>query len=273
MKQFDESIKVEEARIARKKAEAFACRRYSEKFASNIKLHDHVREKHNKKLTASSPTIAIVTPPVLFLLAPSATITTVTLFASPSTSASTSKKSIFWAEIVSRPKLSAMLSRLFRSTALSTPSATFSHSSHLQPILHQNSANNITRRLFTTSYLTMQDLYTRFHGKPKPTSLIIIRIRLPSASSSNLRQARITVYFKLFASNSPGLTAQLVSNRKYADLNTSGKSPEIDNLALFSKVLASHFTRYHICRRCTQHFTSGNMLHRHLPHCSPCTQR
>ena len=131
----------------------------------------------------------------------------------------------------------------------------------------------------------MQNLYTRFHGKPKPRSLTTTQIRLPPAFSAGMRprQMRITQYFKPAANSlTPRLptprpsvstsNAKLASNRKHEDLNISGKSPEIDNLTSFSKASASQFT-HHICRRCMQHFISENMLHRHLPHCSRSTKR
>lgn len=144
-------------------------------------------------------------------------------------------------------------------------------------MLHQKSVNSITKRpsitRFKTSYITMQDLYTRFYDKPKFTSLIIIQIRLPLAFPSGMRtrQMRIIQYFKS-AVNSFGSVTELISIRKYADSRGSNKSPEIDDLASFSKALTSHPT-HRTCHRCTQHFISGNMLHRHLPYCSRCTKQ
>ena len=42
------------ARIVKKRAERFVCKRYSIKFANNIKLHVHVRERHIKRATSNS---------------------------------------------------------------------------------------------------------------------------------------------------------------------------------------------------------------------------
>ena len=119
----------------------------------------------------------------------------------------------------------------------------------------------------------MQNLYTKFHKKPKPTSLTIIQIRLPPAPFSNIRtrQMRITQYFKS-AINSSKSVIKLAPAKKYADSQGLSKSPKIDNLASFSKTLASHLT-YHICRRCAQQFTSKNILHRHLSHCNKNIKR
>ena len=59
------------ARIAKERAERFACKRCFVKFASNIKLHVHVREHHTKKLIALSTSffsftfsLTVVSPPV-----------------------------------------------------------------------------------------------------------------------------------------------------------------------------------------------------------------
>ena len=76
------------ARIAKEKAarliaEAFACRRCPAKFASNIKLHDHVRTKHTKK---SASFISLTSP------APLSSFTS-SIF-SPVFSPTTSRKSI-----------------------------------------------------------------------------------------------------------------------------------------------------------------------------------
>ena len=250
----------EEARIAKEKAEAFACRRCPEKFGSNTKLHEHVRTKHSKKPKAPSATAAVATPPsppASSSSAPSALAPPPTPVALPTppaspptapsatiTTATTPKKPISWAEIASRPVASPKPSRLPRLTVkygIPTPSATPPPSPHLQPILHRNSANSITMSPSTTavkSHLTVDDLYTRFHGKPKPTSLTTIQIRLPSASPSGMRtrQMRITSYFKPAAKSltpRPPTSAdsmaaclafkpmaQLASNRKHTDFNT-----------------------------------------------------
>ena len=49
MKQFDEDTRIEKTRIVKKKTEAFVCKQCLEKYSSNIKLHEHMRNKHNKK--------------------------------------------------------------------------------------------------------------------------------------------------------------------------------------------------------------------------------
>ena len=296
----------EEARIAKERAEeaarlaaeAFACRRCPEKYPSNTKLHEHVRTKHAKPAKPTSdekppppppPMIAVATPstpPTSPPPAPSAMSTTATPPSSPptpitshATTPATPKKPISWAEIASRPMTPSKPSRIPRPTALPTPPATPPPSPHLAPILQpQKSTNSSTKRSSITRfnkppYLTVQDLYTRFHGKPKPTSLTTIQIRLPPAPPSGMRtrQMRITQYFKP-AAKSPGSVTELAPARKYADSRGPSKSPGIDDLASFSKALASHPT-HHTCRRCKQHFTSGNMLHRHLGHCNRSIKR
>ena len=260
MSLFDENIKVEEARIAKEKAEAFACRRCPAKFSSNIKLHEHVRTKHAKKFSVATSSTSSISP------------SSVT---SSTTSTTTSRKPISWAEIASRPKLSfttpSRLSRLTIKFGLST-------SSPSSVLLHQKSVNSMTNRFFITrfktSYLTVQNLYIRFHDKFRPLSLIIIQNSLSSASPSGMRirQTRITSYFKSAVNKSTN-QIKLASNRKHADLKVFVKSTWIGHLAS-SNSYDSHFIKsLHICRRCTQQFISENMLHRHLCHCSRCTQR
>ena len=145
-------------------------------------------------------------------------------------------------------------------------------------LLHQKPANSMTNRpsitWFETPYMTVKDLYTRFHGKPRPSSLTPIQNRLPHASPTGQqmrpRQMRIISYFKP-AANNPTNQAKLAPNRKHADLIKHGKSARINDLA--SRISYSPSTTLHTCRRCTQHFTSRNMLHRHLRHCSSCIKR
>ena len=107
MNQFDETTKVEEARIAKKKAEAFACKRCPEKYSNNTKLHDHVREKHNKKPVKSTPP----TPP--FSLPPA----TITMAALPTPPASPPPASSTPVSPVSPPHTTIAL------TTPSTPSS------------------------------------------------------------------------------------------------------------------------------------------------------
>ncbi|KAG7004896.1 hypothetical protein G7Y79_00023g054800 [Physcia stellaris] len=52
----------EEARIAKEKAEAFACRRCPAKFPSNTKLHQHIQDHHQKKAEKPASETAKPTP-------------------------------------------------------------------------------------------------------------------------------------------------------------------------------------------------------------------
>ena len=324
----------EEARIVKEKTEAFFCRRCSEKYSSNIKLHEHVRSKHCKKSKKSSSSSAVIiatssTPPASPPLAPVAPVSPPQTPAAkpsepaspasppsasnapitapptpgaipstpteppitppaaattpPATPIATPEKPISWAEIASRPKKPYTPSRLPRlTTKYGLP--TSPPSPILQP---QESTNHVAKRPSNTpsfapprkSYLTVEDLYTMFHGKPRPSSLPARQIRLPSAPPSGLRQARITAYFKPPTSNGPAChaplpKAPLASNRKHAESKNHGQSiqnrdlaPSAPRSASFSLASADHPT-HRTCRRCKQHFSSGNLLHRHLTHCS-----
>ena len=248
-----------------KEAAAFACRRCPEEFSSNTKLHEHVRTKHKKPVKPSAPASPL-TPPASPVATPSA----------PATPPTTPKISISWAEVASRPKKPNTPSRLPRPTfqfGLPTPPPS-------PVLLPQEPTNHIAKRPSNTppfappkkSYLTIGDLYARFHGKPRPMSLTTMQNRLQPAPSSGQmphRQMRITAYFK------PAILskAPLASNRKHAEIKNHGQSNRNRDLApSFSPAIASHVT-HHTCRRCEQHYISGNMLHRHLRHCSPCTMR
>ena len=190
-----EAIQIEEARITKKKTEAFACKRCPEKYPSNTKLHDHVREKHTKpeKPTPQTPTTPPTPPaspppapsaPVSPVSPPSATITMTTPPSSPAPSSpppsasiepaassepitspiippTTPRKPISWAEMTSRPRQSISRSRLPRPTIttydLLTPPSTPPHSSILQTSIL---ANNMTKRLSTTRFKTQTSYLT-----------------------------------------------------------------------------------------------------------------
>ena len=262
-----EALIEEKTRIAKKKTKTFVCRRCSEKYPSNTKLHEHVRTKHCKKPKKSTPPASPPTTPT-----------------APAFLPTTPKKPISWAEIASRPKKPNIPSRLPRLTTkygLSTPPP----SPHLLPILQPHKAtNSMTKRpsitRFKTPYLTMQNLYTKFHEKPKPSSFPTMQNSLHSASTSGMhtRQMRITAYFKPTANRtinglkpSPPASRFMVNtlnfNRKHAQLNIHDIWTRFDHLAP-TRSLARHSITHRTCRHCKQHFSSGNFLHRHLTHCS-----
>ena len=116
-------------------------------------------------------------------------------------------------------------SRIPRLTSLPTPPPS--------PIIAPRKLTNQTTKRpfitrFKTPHLTVEDLYQRFHGKPRPSSLPARQISLPSALPSGQmrhRQMRITSYFKP-AADSPACSAsppkaELASNKKHAHLKTS----------------------------------------------------
>ena len=127
------------------------------------------------------------------------------------------------------------------------------------------------------SCLSVQDLYIKFHEKFRSLSFFIMQNRLFSASlfghQIRLRQMHIISYFKStsngFICSASSFKVELVLNRKHTHLKVNGQMAWIRDLAS-SK---SRHSVFHICRRCTQQFISGNMLHRHLRHCSRCIKR
>ena len=121
----------EEARITKKRAEGFTCRRCSVKFDSNTKLHEHIRTRHAKKPKRQS--VQSTQPVSHKHISSPSTTTSVALTTSPPTS----------------PKLIVKLpaTPLFIRSTTPRPSRI--------PKLH----------------LIMNDLFRIFAGKPKPLSL------------------------------------------------------------------------------------------------------
>ena len=193
---------VEKARVEKERLEAFACRRCPAKFPSNTKLHQHVHDHHQKR-PATPPARTPPTPPPSEPTSPAIPIkpaaiqtpptppATPTLLATPSPSEptlpATPRRQISWAAIASKPA-SPKPSRLprpvpkFLLSATPTPAA-------------------------TKAYLTMDDLFAMFTGKPMPIGLIHRQKDLtppkdwrPSKPVTS-HQTRITSYF-LPSSNS-----------------------------------------------------------------------
>ena len=216
------------SKATKRKELGFVYWRCSAKYDSSTKLHEHVRTKHRKKPTEDSKKNANEeksSPPsaTIELATPPATPPPVTSIESPSLSAPTSPattpgKSMSWAEVASRPKPSTPSHSPRRTLkyGVFTPPVTAPPSPYLLPILQPSKlANHMTKRpsitrFAKTQYLTIEDLYARFHEKPKPTSLVPIRNGSHSAPSSGMRprQMRIKSYFKP-TSDSPGSKTKL----------------------------------------------------------------
>ena len=192
----------EEARIEKERLEAFACRRCPAKFPSNTKLHQHVQDHHQKRPAtppARKPAEPLPTPPPSEPTSPASKPTAIqappTPPATPSTEIpspadrtlpATPRKQISWAQIASKPA-SPKPSRLPR------PVPKFLLSPTPTPT--------------TKAYLTMDDLFAMFAGKPKPLGLRRRQKGLLSPKDWRpskpiiSRQTRITSYF-LPSSNS-----------------------------------------------------------------------
>ena len=102
--------KVEQVRIAKKRAESFACRRCSTRFSSNIKLHQHVQNHHQKKSAEI----------VKFDANESANVTSSEFATRTSTSESTSKAKfakLTSSEIAMSTSLSTSKAKLAKSTS------------------------------------------------------------------------------------------------------------------------------------------------------------
>ncbi|KAG6995855.1 hypothetical protein G7Y79_00041g078070 [Physcia stellaris] len=222
----------EEARIAQKRAEGYTCRRckHSAKFDSNTKLHEHIRTRHAKKPKskpdsqqsmpsppASSPQSITSSPPSSPKLLPlsmpapeivrersesvspksvAESLATPSETPSDSSSVATPRKPISWAEIASRPVVAPKPSRL----PIATPKSV------CKPLENASFACPPTA---PRPYLTVDDLFHMFAGKPSPFGLQRHQMRsLPPrgpgkcspASKCGPIQSRITSYFHAAAS-------------------------------------------------------------------------
>ena len=265
MSQFDD-----ETRIEKKQKEArltiFACRRCSAKFPSNIKLHQHVQNHHQKKTEKSASEIAkstssesaIITSSEIvistFLFTSTAKPVTISIaeltFSATSSSSSepasvltssisqsesifdislsldssvtsistsegalsssatstpiaTSRKQIFWAEIVSRSVIASKTSRLSISTSRSVSVCTETASNICSSTSPQTFSRNSASK-HQKFYLTIEDLFEMFDGKLKRMNLLHIKQHIKKIEffPKIFYQSKITSYFSSAANQS-----------------------------------------------------------------------
>ncbi|KAG6988967.1 hypothetical protein G7Y79_00066g094850 [Physcia stellaris] len=218
----------EEARLAKKRAEGYTCRRCknSTKFDSNIKLHEHIRTRHAKKpkavvspsaqasepkaasqqsmLSSSSSSQSVIssapTSPKLVAESPATPISSKPSL--ESLSVATPRKPIFWAEIASRSVVAFKFSRL----PIATPKSVCKSSENASIACPPTPPRAPTP---SRPYLTVDDLFRMFAGKPSPFGLQRHQMRSFSprgpgkcspASKCGPIQSRITSYFHAVAS-------------------------------------------------------------------------
>ena len=340
--------KREQTRIAKKQKETrltiFACRRCSAKFSSNIKLHQHI-QNHHQKSTKSADEIAKSTSSELakiisneiatFTISAStskAVIAMSTFFATFSsssesalmltsfvshsesififsfflisfaTSNATSRKSIFWVEIVSRSVKASVV-------------CSFTSSS----IFSQKSVSKHQHQKF---YFTIQDLFEMFDEKLKRTDFLHIKqhIKKIECSLKIFNQSKIIFYFRFAVNQSKSISqSSKTSNSRNFQQHMSAESNRVKFIfikwfeksiilsyktSIFSRLSISEisdissykmssisrfqsmiaFCKFtirlsvssisrvslnisdsrHVCRICSDTFESNNCLHRHL---------
>ena len=204
--------------------EAFDCRRCSASFASNTKLHQHIRDHHAKKSKISTviSTSISTSSPKFFVVSSSWKAITDIIHISPRTSCLTNHVT----RLIFTPKPFAV------STSILTSSSSYSCLiNHVTRPTFTPKSFAISTSIFTTSfksYLTVQDLYSIFHAKLKPTSLRDTQWRLSSARSSGMlsHQTQIISYFKS--------KTELVSMRKCAHSRMQCQSIRISHLTVVS---------------------------------------
>ena len=187
--------------------EAFDCRRCPASFASNTKLHQHIRDHHAKKPKTSTPSTS----------SPSA--------ASPPWKTITNT-------IHTPPRTPCLTNHVTRPVSPPKPFAT-STTILTSPPSYPCLTNHVTRPTSITSptpYLTVKDLYSMFHQKSRSSSRSAMTTHLSSASPSGMpsRQTRITSYFKSIA------RMKLASMRKCADLRLQRQWTQISDLTVAS---------------------------------------
>ena len=241
MTQFDEDTRIakeqEEARLT-----AFACRRCPAKFPSNTKLHQHIQDHHQKptkpeceteKSTPSEPAMLTTPPstpkaepatmptpsatppptsePALLLTPPitrqESTSDTSLPLTPPATPIATPRKPLSWAEIASRPVIAPKPSRLPVPTPKIIPKALETASITCPPTPPPTPPRNSTsKQQHQKPYLTIEDLYEMFDGKPRRMNLQHTnhqaKKRPSSPSVSSSYQAKITAYFRPAANQS-----------------------------------------------------------------------
>ena len=184
---------VEIARVEKKRLKVFACKRCFVKFFSNIKLHQHVHDHHQKKSTtslamkfakfismfisSSSELVSFAISSKLVAIQNSSTSSTSSI---ESTLFATSKTQIFWAAIASK-FVSSKLSRLSR---------------FVSKFLFLFSSTSTIK-----TYLTIDDLFVMFVEKFMSIDLIHCQKNLFSSKDWRFskfiifHQTRITSYF------------------------------------------------------------------------------
>ncbi|KAG6989887.1 hypothetical protein G7Y79_00062g093650 [Physcia stellaris] len=271
-----ESLKQkEEARIAAKRAEGYTCRRckHSAKFDSNTKLHEHIRTRHAKKPKSkpaqqsvehvaspptppassppSSPQSVTSSPPTSPKLVAESPATPTPSELSPTSSVATPRKPISWAEIASRP-VAPKPSRL----PIATPKSV------CKPLENASIACPPTPpRTPTPSrpYLTVDDLFRMFAGKPSPFGLQRHQMRSFSprgpgkcspVSKCGPIQSRITSYFHAAASPA----SKSAKSEAFASTHARGTVPRQFSASASPTSFPSRFPMVSrpspVCRHC-----------------------
>ena len=175
--------KIEKARIKKKRAKVFACKRCFVKFLNNIKFYQHVQNHHQKKFaikfakhifTFSSNELVLFVFNEIVLFSRqffiSSLISLSTLFIIlftfiESILFATSKKQIFWTKIASKSIISSKSSRLSISILEFLKSTSIIFSSISSQI-------STSTKTYLKIYLTMNNLFVMFFEKSKSLNLL-----------------------------------------------------------------------------------------------------
>ena len=199
-------LKAEEEAKEKARLEAFACKRCSAKFASNIKLHMHIQEHHAKKQSeAPKEAFTSTSPPPSAPLAPKLSLSVIRSIETSSSSPPTKLAP------TSKPTSSSKSALPLIPPA--TPSKTWAavaSKSAFKPASAATTLQSHQKRIQTSSkpYFIVADLYRMFHVKESP------------------HQTRITSFFKPVR-NSLG---NRLSTTKKAPFSLSSSTPPNSHL-------------------------------------------
>ena len=231
---------------------AFECRRCPASFASNTKLHQHIRDRHAKRPKTSTTPISTssATPPNTPIMRPLKMPSAAPLPSPPKPSAASPPWKAIADTIRTSPPLhySCLANHVTRPTSTSKPSAASPPWKAIADTIHTPPptpclANHVTRPTFTpkpfatsTPYLTVEDLYSMFHQKPRSSSRSAMATHLSSASPFGMpsRQTRITSYFKPIGYSTPPPPRKTSPMRKYANSRFERESTWISHSAVAS---------------------------------------
>ena len=282
----------EKIRLVKKRAKKYTCRRCKTiKFDSNIKFHEHIRTRHAKKSKSAQQSVEFVVSSafeskffsssrsIIFSSFSSSKLLSFSMFTSEIVrersesvslatfsseflSISTSKKPIFWAEIVSRSVVASKSSRFPIATSKSM--CKFLKNANI-------ACSSTSSRIFSSKssrfYLIVNDLFHMFAEKPNSFDLqpnqnksLFFRNfdKCNFVNKCDLIQRRITSYFNAIILSAFKSIKFEAFSAMHASIKQSSRisSSRIFRFSFSSmRIFFSTFSRsFPVCRHCQERF-------------------